>query len=261
MRSSSRLLISLCFAGLSVSSFINKPALAEQVLGPADAAAHLARADAVATRCGHLTDQLREELSGYAGMAEVVVAGQLGSDQVTRVMDEARKQAGGMTCGVETEDLALSAIEAARDAMNQAGDASPAMRSTIAEVPAIQVEEEAANVVAVSIPDNAEVKAEPASETAGRTRKKQAAGPSLNPYVQATAAYYVERRCQHLGHAAAVRFWRKVVSKHDAALSSHDRVAVASAKARAISIARSAGACGARTARLVRAGLQIVARN
>jgi hypothetical protein len=112
--------------------------------GAGRAAAHLAKANAVATRCGHLTDQLREELSGYAGMAEVVVAGQLGSDQVTRVMDEARKQAGGMTCGVETEDLALSAIEAAREAMNQAGDASPAMRSTIAEVPAIQVEEEAA---------------------------------------------------------------------------------------------------------------------
>jgi hypothetical protein len=260
MRSSSRLLISLCFAGLSVSSFINKPALAEEVLGPSDAAAHLARADAVATRCGHLTDQLREELSGYAGMAEVVVAGQLGSDQVTRVMDEARKQAGGMTCGVETEDLALSAIEAARDAMNQAGDASPAMRSTIAEVPAIQVEEEAANVVAVSIPDNAEVKAEPAVKPRAEHKKKTASA-DLQTYVHATAAYYLERRCQHLDHASATRFWRKIVTKHDAALSSHDRTAVASAKAQAISMARSAGACGARTARLVRAGMNMVARN
>jgi hypothetical protein len=260
MRSSSRLLISLCFAALPMAGFVNKPAMAEQVLGPAAAAAHLAKANAVAGRCGHLTAELRDELSGYAGMAEVVVAGQVGSDQVMRVMKQARKQAGGMTCGVETEDLALSAMEAAREAMNQTAGQTPAMRSTIAEVPVIEVEEEAAQVVNASIPDQAEITVEPAIKPKPEPRKKQAAG-SLNPYVQATAAYYVERRCQHLGHAAAVRFWRKVVSKHDAALSSHDRVAVASAKARAISIARSAGACGARTARLVRAGLQIVARN
>ena len=190
----------------------------------------------------------------------MVVAGQVGSDEVTRVMNEARKQAGGMTCGSETEDLALSAMEAAREAMNQAAGEMPAMRSTIAERPAIQVEEEAAQVVNASIPDQAEIIVEPAIKPKPEPRKKQAAD-SLNPYVQATAAYYVERRCQHLGHAAAVRFWRRVVSKHDAALSSHDRVAVASAKARAISIARSAGACGARTARLVRASVQMVARN
>ncbi|MDX1717225.1 MAG: hypothetical protein R3287_09980 [Anderseniella sp.] len=260
MRSPSRLLISLCFAGLSVSGFIHKPALAEEVLGPADAAAHLARADAVASRCGHLTAQLRDELSGYSSMAEVVVAGQLGSDEVTRVMNDARKQAGGMTCGVETEDLALSAIEAARDAMNQAGDTSPSMRPTIAEVPAIQVEQEAANVVAVSIPDDAEIKVEPAVKPRTERKKKTTSG-ELQTYVHATAAYYLERRCQHLDHASATRFWRKIVTKHDAALSSHDRTAVASAKARAISMARSAGACGARTARLVRAGMNLVARN
>jgi hypothetical protein len=202
MRSSSRLLISLCFAALPMAGFVNKPAMAEQVLGPAAAAAHLAKANAVAGRCGHLTAELRDELSGYAGMAEVVVAGQVGSDQVMRVMKQARKQAGGMTCGVETEDLALSAMEAAREAMNQTAGQTPAMRSTIAEVPVIEVEEEAAQVVNASIPDQAEIIVEPAIKPKpGRTRKKQAAG-SLNPYVQATAAYYVERRCQHLGHAS-----------------------------------------------------------
>jgi hypothetical protein len=95
-------------------------------------------------------------------MAEVVVAGQVGSDQVMRVMKQARKQASGMTCGVETEDLALSAMEAAREAMNQTAGQTPAMRSTIAEVPVIEVEEEAAQVVNASIPDQAEIKSEPA---------------------------------------------------------------------------------------------------
>jgi hypothetical protein len=95
-------------------------------------------------------------------MAEVVVAGQVGSDQVMRVMKQARKQAGGMTCGVETEDLALSAMEAAREAMNQTAGQKPAMRSTIAEVPVIEVEEEAAQVVNASVPDQAEITVEPA---------------------------------------------------------------------------------------------------
>jgi hypothetical protein len=259
MRTSSRILISLCLAAFPMGAMVAKPVLAEEILGPSEAAAHLARAAAAAEKCGHLTVELRDELSGYANMAEVVVASEIGVEDVLRVMKQGRENGLAMACGDETEDLALSAMEAARAAMQQANAGTPEIRTTLAEQPAIQIEEEAANVVQVSLSaagDNAPMQVNPLQEhaDAGSTA-------SLAHYTRATAAYYVERRCQHLAHGQAVRFWQQVVASHNSVLSRHDRAAVKRAKAQAMAMADAAGGCGRRTAGLVREGLSIIGQN
>ncbi len=259
MRTSSRVLISLCLAALPMGGMVAKPAFAEEILGPSDAAAHLARASAAAEKCGHLTVELRDELSSYTNMAEVVVAAEIGAEEVLSVMKQGRDGGMAMTCGDETEDLALSAIEAARAAMQQADANTPEIRSTLAEQPAIQVSEEAARVVQVSLPAAGEIEPKPAE--ASRQQRDAGSSAALARYTQATAAYYVERRCQHLAHAQAMRFWQQVVASHNSLLSNHDRAAVKRAKAQAMAAADAAGRCGSRTAGLVRAGLSVAGRN
>jgi len=236
-----------------------KPAVAETVLGPGDAAAHLARAHGAAEKCGHLTVEMRSELSDYVNMAEVVAAAAVGPEEIVRLIEEGRQQGQNMACGSGTEELAISAVNAAREALQQA-EGGAEISDTIADAPMVEPvaveQEQAARIVETEQPAPS---AKPASKPQASARNGSEA--ELIRYAQATAAYYVERRCQHLGGERAMRFWQQVVSRHNAMLSRHDRAAVAQAKARAISMAEATGSCGSRTRRMVSAGLSLVARN
>lgn len=257
MRNSSRVLISLTLAFLPLTAMSAKPALAEEILGAGDAAAHLARAHGAAVKCGHLTAPLREELSAYVNMAEVVAAPSVGPEEIVRMIEDGRQTGRSMACGNETEDLALSAMEAAREALSQADAEEATLRDTVFTAPEIEP----------AAPQQVQEQQQVALESSSSPREESAAkhaacnNRELVRYAQATAAYYIERRCQHLRHDRAVRFWKQVVSRHNAMLSSHDRAAVASAKARAKSIANASGSCGAKTRRIVSAGLSLVSRN
>ena len=257
MRSPSRLLISLALACLPLLAAPLKPALAEAVLGPGEAAAYLARAHGAAGKCGLMSEALRNELSDYVNMAEVAAAATVGPDEIIRLMNEGREAGRAMACDAQTGDFVVSSLDAARDALAQVeGDGF--IRGTVAEAPAVQqepeepVEEQAARLVEPAKPS-------PAPEP--EQRQARANDAELIRYAQATAAYYVERRCQHLGHDRATRFWQRVVSQHNAMLSRHDRAAVARAKARAISMAEASGRCGARTRQMVSTGISLVASN
>jgi hypothetical protein len=259
MRNKSRLLISLALAALPLVAAPLKPALAEEILGPGDAAAHLARAHGAAEKCGHLTAGLRNELSDYVNMAEVVAAVAVGPEEIVRLIEEGRQQGRQMTCGAETEELAFSAVNAAREALHQA-DGGVEIRDTIADAPVVEPvvveQEQAARVIEPEQPAR-----QVEQESQSRKAARNGADEELIRYAQATAAYYVERRCQHLGGERAIRFWQQVVSRHNAMLSRHDRAAVAQAKARAISMAEASGSCGNRTRRMVSAGVSLVASN
>lgn len=253
MRSPSGLLISLALACLPLVASPLKPVMAQAVLGPGDAAAHLARAHGAAGKCGLMNEALRNELSDYVNMAEVAGAAAVGPDEIVRKMNEGREAGRAMACDEQTSGFVSSSLEAAREALAQA-EGEGVIRGTVASAPAVQqqveepAEEQAARVAATPKP---------------KPEARQARGndAELIRYAQATAAYYVERRCQHLGHDRAVRFWQQVVSRHNAMLSRHDRAAVARAKARAISMAEASGRCGARTRQMVRTGVSLVASN
>jgi hypothetical protein len=255
MRNTTGLVISVALAVLPLTLAPVKPVMAQAMLGPGDAAAHLARAHDAAEKCGHLNAALRSELSDYVNMAEVVGAASVGPEEIVRLIEEGRQQGRDMVCGAETEELAASAIEAAREALSLARSV-PAIRDTIVETPAVEPvaveQEQAARVIEP---------AKPAQQPETVKPKSSGTEVELIQYAQATAAYYVERRCQHLGGERAMRFWKQVVSRHNAMLSRHDRAAVAQAKARAISMAEASGSCSDRTRRMVSAGLSLVARN
>lgn len=257
MRSPSGLLISLALACLPLVASPLKPVMAQAVLGPGDAAAHLARAHGAAGKCGLMSEALRNELSDYVNMAEVAAAATVGPDEIIKLMNEGREAGRAMACDAQTADFVVSSLDAAREALAQVeGDGF--IRGTVAEAPAVQqepedpAEEQAAGPIEAAIPNPA-----PQPEQL-QTRANDA---ELIRYAQATAAYYVERRCQHLGHDRATRFWQRVVSQHNAMLSRHDRAAVARAKARAISMAEASGRCGARTRQMVSTGISLVASN
>lgn len=259
MRNKSGLLISLALAALPLVSVPMKPTAAETILGPGDAAAHMARAHGAAEKCGHLTADVLSELSDYVNMAEVVASASVGPEEIVRLIEEGRQQGREMTCGAATEELALSAVNAARQALQQA-EGGVEIRDTIADAPVVEPvtdeQEQAARVIDQAQPDR---HAQQGSQPKQASRNN--ADTELIRYAQATAAYYVERRCQHLGGDRAMRFWQQVVSRHNAMLSRHDRAAVAQAKARAISMAAATGSCGSKTRRMVSAGLSLVARN
>jgi hypothetical protein len=253
MRSPSGLLISLALACLPLVASPLKPVMAQAVLGPGDAAAHLARAHGAAGKCGILSEALRNELSDYVNMAEVAGAAAVGPDEIVRMMNEGREAGHAMACDEQTSDFVSSSLGAAREALAQA-EGEGVIRGTVATAPAVQQEAQEA----------AEEQTERVAETPKpKPEARQARGndAELIRYAQATAAYYVERRCQHLGHDRATRFWQRVVSQHNAMLSRHDRAAVARAKARAISMAEASGRCGARTRQMVSTGMSLVASN
>lgn len=254
MRSPSGLLISLALACLPLVASPLKPVMAQAVLGPGDAAAHLARAHGAAGKCGLMSEALRNELSDYVNMAEVAGAAAVGPDEIVRMMSEGREAGRAMACDQETSGFVSSSLEAAREALAQAeGDGF--IRGTVATAPAVQqeVQEPAEQQAAASLVEAAKPK--PASQPEQRQARGNDA--ELIRYAQATAAYYVERRCQHLDHDRAVRFWQQVVSRHNAMLARHDRAAVA----RAISMAEASGRCGARTRQMVSTGVSLVASN
>jgi hypothetical protein len=271
MRNAARLLISLSLAALPFYSLAVKPVLAEQVLGAQDAAAHLARAHAAAEKCGHLTQARLDELSSYVNAAEVVVAGQIGPDAVLRLMKRGQASGNAMACSHQTQELANAALEAAREAMQQAGDQNfrqavytdaPQDVEQVGFRPTLSDEQQAARIVE-PLPEEHHVaapakvkKAEKREKPANRETARDAT--DLGRYTLAAAAYYVERRCGHLQHGQAVNFWKGVVAQHNSALASHKRADVARAKANAIAIANRTGGCSARTRRMVNSGLSLV---
>ncbi len=271
MKNLAHLTISLCLAAVPLYSMTVKPAMAEQILGPQDAAAHLARAHAAAEKCGYLSEAERDELSSYVNAAEVVVAHQVGSEAVLKLMDRGRVSGANMTCGGETAELAGAALAAAREAMQQAGDNTfqQAANSSMEEDagsdfrPTLADEQQAARIVEPLDVEN-DTPAPVTEATLKKAEKPQLkeqqnpTGVDLGNYVRATAAYYVERRCGHLAHAQAVGFWKAIVNKHNLALATHNRSEVARAKARAESIANQSGGCGSGTKHMVHSGLSLV---
>ena len=271
MRNSFRLLISLSFAVLPLYSLAIKPVTAAEILNSQDAAAHLARAHSAAEKCGHLSLAQLDELSSYVNAAEVVVAGQIGSEAVLRLMKRGQESGKAMSCGYQTEELATAALEAARVAMQQAGqedfqqaahldvNTGPAYDEQQLSIrPSVVEVDQAARVIEPLSVETEQPKPAKKVEKKPEPVKTTAVKQDLSQYARATAAYYVERRCGHLNHSQAMNFWKAIVSKHNAALTSHSRSDVARAKAQAIAMANQTGGCGSRTRQLVTAGLSLV---
>lgn len=252
MRSLSRFVITLPVLLLPLVSGGLRPALATEVLGPGDAARHLASAQAVDAKC-HLLDQASEdELSDYVAMAEIAAAGQIGSEQAAAAIETGQDAGVAMACDATSAELARSALEAARIAFRGDG---PGLRGQVADAaPEDDIvkpvsKQKARERVAATLP----VADEP--QPARNADRK-----GLDEYRRIAAAYYVEYRCRHLRQADTMRFWKTVATYHQAALDRFGRDEVARAKASAEAMASQQGRCGARTQRLVTASYAGVRR-
>jgi hypothetical protein len=254
MYTATRLLISLSFSLLPIYGLTVKPASAEQQLGPSDALVHLTRAHAVAARCKHLTAGERDELSHYSHIAELIVAKEVGAPETIALLEKGQASAAAMNCGSESGKLAVSALDAARHAMQSAENTVRRSGNEPVEIVGSLYPEDEPRQAYDEQSSASDREMEP--ETfAGRGRL-----PELDIYERAAAAYYVERRCQHLGYSQSVRFWKAVVARHNALLRRHRKSLVARAKKRAIAIARASGRCGLRTRRMVSSGVSLARR-
>lgn len=214
-------------------------AAASQEMAPTKAVELLAKSEAVDAKCTFLSGPEHEELAGYAAKAEIVAAGRYGAGKAQGAVKSGAAQGRTMTCNNDSEIVVRATMDAARRAMAQAEAASQKPRKVVKKQKNVRTDSRAAIARA------------PSSAQPG----------SLKRYSRLAAAYYVERRCRHLRHTDAMRFWRKIVASHNALLARHGPDAVRAAKNQAISRSRASGGCGSRTAKLVRAGYAQIARN
>ncbi len=220
--------------GLAMSSVVK----AETVnVGPSGAVKLLSQSNAVNGKCNYLPASQKSELSGYLAKAEIAAASMDGTRQARTARKQGAKLGKQMACNSESQELVAATLDAARRAMRAAVAQKKRSRvKTAKRRPAPYVVKK--------------VKIDPSLPRATIFTKKG----SLTRYRKLTAAYYLERRCQHLSRAQAVDFWKRIVARHNAVLSKYSTSQVAKAKRDAETAANAQGACGARTAQIVRAG-------
>ena len=231
------LVVSLPLLVIPVGLALSSVAKAETVnVGPSGAVKLLSQSNAVNTKCNYLPSSQKSELSGYLAKAEIAAASMDGTQQARTARKQGAKLGKQMDCSADSKELVTATLDAARRAMRAAIAQKRTRVRTAKRRPAPYVARK--------------VKIDPSLPRATIFRKKG----SLTRYRKLTAAYYLERRCQHLSRAEAVGFWKRIVARHNAVLSKYSTAQVAKAKRDAERAANAQGACGARTAQIVRAG-------
>ncbi len=99
---------------------MNSSAMArEQEMRPVAALKILVEARELNARCD-FAPEAKEELADYAAKAEVAAAAREGVEAVRKALDEGHKEAQAQECSPESKDFVLAALDAAREAMQQA---------------------------------------------------------------------------------------------------------------------------------------------
>ena len=226
----------------AASWFIGTSAMtasASQDVGPTKAVQLLSTSRTLDEKCKYLNSDEHQELSDYLARAEIVAAGREGSGKAQGAVKTGAQRGAAMGCGNESEIIVRATMDAARRAIDHARAQAKVQKA------------------AVQKPAKLEKKKQ---RSTSDSRKKIARQPAkslsggLRSYSQQAAAYYVERRCRHLSQGQAMKFWRKIVAKHNVLIERHGPDAVRAAKNAAISKSRASGRCGSRTANLVRRG-------
>lgn len=208
----------------------NKMSAAVQEMGPSDAVVVLARSESIDAKCRYLSSHEHDELNDYVAKAEVAAARLDGAARASSAVRTGLAAGKSASCNRESEIIVRATMDAARRAIATT------------------------------------VTAHPASVTPQGQRAQKRASVSNLPgsvvtYSRLAAAYYVERRCQHLSHAQAVDFWKRIVRMHNYVLTSQGPDALSAAKSRAIAHAKTQRRCNSNTAQLVRASYQKIKRN
>ncbi len=229
MRSLMRILISLpvvCAPWLVGAGSV-QTVYAAQPVGPTEALRLLAQGQAANTKCRHLTSAEHEELGDYVARAEVASVARDSVGAATSALKSGRAAGKSMLCGDSSKELVFGTLHAARRAISAANRGS----------------------------GRAVTRRHSRGKARADINKRLKNWPrtgSLEHYQAQTAAYYIERRCQHLTYNQAVRFWKALVGRHQAMVRRHGPGAVKRAKQDALAKARTHGNCSAKTASWVR---------
>lgn len=205
----------------------------EQDIGPVGAVKLLAQSNTADGKCRYLTGVENLELNDYLTKAEVGAAKMTSASAAQQARRDGTKLGKTMACGQTGEGLVRATLDAARRAMAAA-----------------RAQQKRTKVVARQQPQRRII----VRRQSDRQLVPVANAASLTRYRRVTEAYYLERRCQHLPRAQAVRFWKKVVASHNAVLQKYSSSQVAKAKSGAEMAAQNRGSCGSRTAQIVKSG-------
>ncbi len=222
---------------LAWTLLLSKPAPAAP-LGPVDATEHLAKARATDAKCHFLAETDREELSGYAARAEVVVASKEGVDVARSAVKTGELAGQVMPCTTDSEKLVRSSLEAGRQAAQSSRSGAVAERAPEPEPQAPQRLDPNASQIIGGLGNEAE--ARPGAYSlfeASQSRR------SLARYQHEATAYYLELRCRHLRNRQVREFWDRIVAKHQAMLQAYGgrKVMRAQAEAEAVAARRPCG--------------------
>ncbi len=234
MRSFSKIVISLpLLAGAWIVGTGSMNA-AVQEFGASQAVEILARSESIDARCRYLSASEHQELQDYVAKAEVAAAGSAGAERASDAIRAGSAAGKTAKCNRLSEITVRATMDAARRAV--AANMEPASAPV--------KKKRRAKKIRTSAPTNGTVRM---SGSAARYRRL-------------AAAYYVERRCQHLSHAQAVDFWRRIVNLHNRVLTTHGPDALSAAKSQAIAHAKAKRRCNMGTAKLVRTSYRIIKR-
>lgn len=224
-----RYLITLPLLAAPLWSLGLKPAAAEPA-SALEAVAILSEARAADAKCRHLSEAEHQELADYAAQAEIMGVARVSAGAAEAAVTAGKAKGQAALCDAETVEAIRSTLAAAQAAMATARRLAVAepLERPVARWPAAKSEDRRAIVAPVPRP------------------------PALARYAARVTAYYAERRCRHLPHEDAKRFWIEIVRELRAALAAHGRRAVSSIMRRAEADA-AALPCGVETASLVKA--------
>lgn len=236
MRKFNYLVISLPLLVASLAFASVAPVKAEvQNVGATGAVRLLSQSTTADAKCRYLAGHEHAELNDYAAKAEIAAAKMTSAASAQQARRHGKKLGKTMICGQTGEGIVRATLDAARRAM-------AAVRARQGKKRVVARKQPNRNVVMRHQPD--------------RQIKVIKNVSSLSRYRRVTEAYYLERRCQHLTRSKAVRFWKKIVSSHNAVLRKYSTSQVAKAKSGAERAARNRGRCNSRTAQIVQSGFR-----
>jgi hypothetical protein len=218
----SYLLITLPLLGSPVS-LLGAKHLAAATASPLEALGMLARSSAIESKCRMLDTRERYELNGYLARAEVASAARYPIEDAKSAVASGRRQGEAAACSANSQRELRDTLGAAREAMAKVKSRSLSSKKINA-------------LTARSLP-----------RSSARTSRG-----SLEAYENQAMAYFVERRCRHLGNREVRDFWLRIVRDYQAAVRAHGLAIVRHVQNEAEAQAENLD-CNGSSVRLVRA--------
>ncbi len=187
----SYLLITLPLLGSPIS-LLGAKHLATATASPLEALGLLARSSAIESKCRMLDTRERYELNGYLARAEVASAVRYPIEDAKSTVAWGRRQGEAAACTAESMRELYDTLWAAREAMAKVKSRSSSSKK----------------INAVS------------AGNLSRPSARASRG-SLETYENQAMAYFVERRCRHLGNREVRDFWLRIVRDYQAAVRAH----------------------------------------